>query len=120
MLPPPPQKNKTLESHSSTSKKGLRLAGDILIDLRLVGKYFFLTRFAEKNKRSLKDAQHSKEAKRVLTHMHTHTTYNIISVYIINISKAKTSSNPFDLCSIIKKNVDIFSPTLRETLERAL
>jgi len=74
MLSPPPQKNKTLESHSSTGKKGLRLAGDILIDLRLVGEYFFITRCAEKNKRSLKDAQHSKEAKRsVLTHMHTHT-----------------------------------------------
>jgi len=85
------QRSKTVESHSTTtSKKGLRLAGDIVIDLRLVGKYFFLTRFAEKkNKRSLKDAQHSKEAKRVLSHMHTHThtTYNIISIYIINISR---------------------------------
>jgi len=84
----PPQRSKTLESHSTTSKKGLRLAGDIVIDLRLVGEYlFFLTRFAEKNKRSLKDAQHSKEPKRaVLAHMHTHTQRIILYLYTLLIS----------------------------------
>lgn len=40
-------------------------------------------------------------------------------VYIINISKAKTSSNPFDLCSIIKKCRYFFlfdPPTFKWTL----
>lgn len=96
------------------SEKGLRLAGDTVIDLRLVGRYYFFFNTFCRNKKMIKkinasrldglegekfiEKKYSPSPKEAKRYVPARTYAHAPHVCNINISKAKTSSNPFDLC----------------------